>query len=41
MMTFARLLLTFIVEAIDAVDGSTFMVPSKKEEVLWILDFVG
>lgn len=33
--------LTLIVEAIDPVDGGTLMVTTQKEEVLWILDFVG
>jgi len=32
--------LALIIEAIDSVDGSTLMVPSKHEEVLWVLDLV-
>lgn len=31
---------TLIIKTIDAVDGSTFMIPSKKEEVFWVLDFI-
>ena len=29
-----------VVEAVDAVDGGAFMVPSQQEEVLRVLDFV-
>lgn len=32
---------TFIVEAIDSVDGRTFMVAAKKEEVFRIFYFIG
>lgn len=31
----------FVVEAIDSVDGGTFVVSTKDEEVFWILDLVG
>lgn len=31
---------TFIVEAVDAVDGSTLVVASEDEKVLWVLDLV-
>lgn len=33
--------LTFVVEAVDAVDGSTFVVAAEKEEVFGVFDFVG
>ena len=33
--------LTLIIEAIDAVDGGTLMVPPEQEEVFWIFDLVG
>jgi hypothetical protein len=32
---------TFIVEAVDAVDRSAFMVASQQEEILRVLDLVG
>ena len=32
--------LTFIIESIYSVDACTLVVPSKKKEVLWILDLV-
>jgi hypothetical protein len=32
--------LTLVVEAIDAIDGCTFMIASQQEEVLRILDLV-
>jgi hypothetical protein len=32
--------LALIVEAIDAVDWSAFVVASKNKEVLWVFDFV-
>lgn len=32
---------TFIIEPVDPIDGSTFMISSEKEKVLWIADFVG
>nr|DAD19056.1 TPA_asm: hypothetical protein HUJ06_020519 [Nelumbo nucifera] len=32
--------LAFIIEPINTVDGSTFMVAPKKKKVLWIFDFV-
>ena len=34
-------LLTLIVEAVDAVDGSTLMVAPEQEKVLWVFDLVG
>lgn len=33
--------LTFIVEAVNAVDARAFMVSAQDEEVFWILDLVG
>ena len=33
--------LTLIVEAVDAVDGSTLMVAPEQEKVLWVFDLVG
>ena len=33
--------LTLIIEAIDAVDGGTLMVPPEQEEVFWVFDLVG
>lgn len=33
--------LALIVESIDSVDGSAFMVPSQEEEVIGVLDLVG
>ena len=33
--------LALIVKSINAIDGGTFMVSSQKEEVFWVLDFVG
>lgn len=33
--------LTFVVEAVDAVDGGALVVPPQKEEVLRVLDLVG
>lgn len=33
--------LALVVEAIDAVDGCTFMVSAKHEKVLWVFDLVG
>ena len=33
--------LTFIIKAVDAVDAGTLMVAPEKEEVFWVLDFVG
>lgn len=35
------LVLTFVVEPIDAVDGSTLMVAPEQEKVLWVFDLVG
>ena len=32
---------TLIIKPVDAVDLSTFVVPSEKEKVLRVLDFVG
>lgn len=32
--------LTFIIEAVDAIDGGTLVVPSEQEEVFWIFDLV-
>lgn len=32
--------LALVVESIDAVDGSALVIPTQKEEVLWVLDFV-
>lgn len=37
----ARSRLTLIVEAIDAVDAGTLMVPTEQEEVLRVLDLIG
>ncbi len=33
--------LTLIVEAVDAIDGGTLMVPPEQEEVFWVFDLVG
>ena len=33
--------LTLVVEAVDAIDGSTLVVPPEQEEVLWVFDLVG
>lgn len=33
--------LTLIVEAVDAVDGSTLVVAPEQEKVLWVFDLVG
>ena len=33
--------LAFIIESINAIDGGTFVVATKNEEVLWVLDLVG
>jgi len=33
--------LTFVIEAVDTVDGSTFMVAAQDEKVFRILDLVG
>lgn len=32
--------LALIVETVDSVDGSAFMISSQDEEVLWVFDFV-
>lgn len=32
---------TLIVEAVDAVDGSTLVVAPEQEKVLWVFDLVG
>lgn len=37
----AETALALVVEAIDPVDGSTFMVSSKEEEVVRVFDLVG
>lgn len=34
------ILLTFIKEAVNSVDGGTLMVTPEEEEVLWVLDLV-
>lgn len=39
--TDAEATLALVVEAIDPVNGGTFMVPSEEEEVVRELDFVG
>lgn len=33
--------LTLIIEAVDAVDAGTLVVPTEQEEVLWVLDLIG
>lgn len=33
--------LTLIVEAVDAIDGGTLVVPPEQEEVFWVFDLVG
>ena len=33
--------LALIVKSINAINGGTLMVSSQKEEVFWVLDFVG
>lgn len=33
--------LTLVIEAIDAVDAGTLVVPTEQEKVLWILDLIG
>lgn len=33
-------MLTFIIEAVDSVDGGAFVVPAQQEEVLRVLDLV-
>ena len=35
------LMLTFVIETVDAVDARTFVVSSEEEEVLRIFDFIG
>lgn len=40
-MSISPSILTFIVEAIDAIDRGTFMVTPEQKEVLWVFDFVG
>ena len=37
----ARLVLTFVVEAVDAVDGRALVVATKEEKVLRVFDLVG
>ena len=32
--------LTFIIEAIDSINARTFVIATKQEKILWILDFV-
>lgn len=32
--------LAFVVESVDAVDGSTLVVTTENEEVLWVFDLV-
>lgn len=34
-------LLTFIIEAIDAVDAGTLVVPTKQKEILRVFDLIG
>ena len=31
---------SFIIETVDSVDGSTLMVTSQDEKVLWVFDFI-
>ena len=32
--------LTFVIESINPIDASTFMIASEKKKVFWILNFV-
>lgn len=31
---------TFVIEAVDSIDGGALMVSAQQEEVFWVLDFV-
>lgn len=33
--------LTLVIEAVDAVDAGTLVVPTEQEKVLWVLDLIG
>lgn len=32
--------LTLVIEAINTIDGSAFVIPSQQEKVLWVLNFI-